>query len=220
MNPRHRHAILRRAAAAAVLALAFAGAPAAARGFTVSAGPSGGVLSLDPDLASYRWDVSARPLWGLAVTASRGRAEAELRAWRSGTTQATGIPGETFAPDVGLTVAEAVGSWRVARVAGIALLASGSAGLLRLGWSPDHAALDPFGAGEPVEVTYAPVTEWTGGLGISARRPVLGRLALALGVERSWFRLDTTHRAGDEIVGRREMFGQWIVRAELTHRVL
>ncbi|MGH2570898.1 MAG: hypothetical protein ACRDGR_06715 [bacterium] len=219
MDPRHRRLIARRPAAAAA-ALALSVAPAPAFGWSVSVAPSGGVLLLDPALENYRWDISARPLWGLAATASRGRAEAGFRVWRSGTTQATGIPGETFAPDVGLTVAEVIGGWSVARGAGIALLASASAGMLHLGWSPDRATLDPFGVGSPVEVSFDPITEWTGGVGISARRGVAGGLGLALGVERSWFRLDTTHRAGDEIVGRRETFGQWIVRAELTHRVL
>ena len=217
MDPRHRRLMVRRSVAAA---LVLSVAPAPASGWSVSVAPSGGVLLLDPALENYRWDVSARPLWGLAATASRGRAEAGLRVWRSGTTQATGIPGETFAPDVGLTFAEMIGGWSVARVAGIALLVSANAGMLHLGWSPDRTTLDPFGAGSPVEVSFDPINEWTGGVGISARRGVAGGLGLALGVERSWFRLDTTHRAGDEIVAGRETFGQWIVRAELTHRVL
>jgi hypothetical protein len=209
--------VRRPAAVAAALALSVA---APAFGWSVSVAPSGGVLLLDPALENYRWDVSAQPLWGLAATASRGSIQAGLRLWRSGTTQSTGIPGETFAPDVGMTVAEMIGGWSVARVAGVALLASASAGMLHLGWSPDRATLEPFGTGSPVEVSFDPITEWTGGLGISARRGVAGGLGLALGLERSWFRLDTTHRAGDEIVESRETFGQWIVRAELTHRVL
>jgi len=218
MNPRHRPVSLpRAAAAAATLALVLAGGRAEA--WSVGFGPSGGLISLDQELGNYRWDTAPRPAWGLAAKATSGRVGGGVRLWRSATTQVTGIPGETFAPDVRLTATEAFGEVRVARVAGVALLAGASTGALHLGWSPDRATLAPGGVGE-IEISYEPVTEWTAGAEISACRTLPGGLDLALGLGRSWFRLDTQHRAGDEIVARRDTFGHWIVRAELAHRIL
>ena len=49
---------------------------------------------------------------------------------------------------------------------------------------------------------------------------LVGGLEASVGVDRTWFRLDTTHRAGDEIVREREPFGNWTARVELTHRIL
>jgi hypothetical protein len=221
MNPRHRTGNLARAAAAAAaLTLALPGASAGADGWSMSVGPVGGVLALDAALTDYRWDTSVRPVWGLGGSVSDGRFGAGVRVWRSRTTQSTGIPGETFAPDVDLTGTDVFGAIRIADAAGIRLLASASLGALHLGWSPDSAILAPFGAGETIEISYEPVTEPITGMGISAQRTLFGGLDLVLGLERSWFRLDTVHRAGDEIVAGRDTFGNWTVRAELSHRVL
>jgi hypothetical protein len=158
-------------------------------------------------------------VWGLDARLAADRAGFGVRVWRTRTTQSTGIPGESSASDVKLTGTEAVGKFRVANLAGVHFLASASVGTLHLGWSPDRVTLPPLGAGDPIEVRFDPVTEWIGGVGMTAQRQLFGGFDLALGIERSWFQLDTAHRAGTEIVTGRDTFGNWMVRAQLSHRV-
>ena len=53
---------------------------------------------------------------------------------------------------------------------------------------------------------------------LSIDRPLSPALAVGLGVERTLFPLDTTHRIGSEFLSRREYFGGWSVDGRLTWR--
>jgi hypothetical protein len=203
---------------AAVLALLPAAA-GAAPGVDVVLAPFGGAVSLDSRLSDYRWDTDVRPAWGLAGFASLGRVEPGVRVWRASTAQGTGIPGDETALDVSLTGFEATAAVRLAGVAGFRLLGTGSAGLLRIGWSPSSLAIDAGGGG-PITVRFDPVTEPVFGAGLAVRRGVGAGFELGVGLERSWFRLDTAHRAGTAIVEDRETFGNWTARLVLSRSIL
>jgi hypothetical protein len=209
------------AALAATAAITLS-APAAARAvdasprWWVAIGPVAGAVRLDSHLSDYRWDAGPAATWGAQALAGRGRLAAGGRAWRARTTQAIGIPGEPLAPDVRLTGVEFVGECRVATLWGVALAPTASVGRLRIAYSPDRVAYDPFGTGDRVEVAYAPLDEWIGSAGVVARRALPARLGLALRVERSYFAIDAAHRNGAEIVEQREGFANWAARFELS----
>jgi len=188
-------------------------APTAARAVEVTVAPVAGATSFDRDLDNYRWDLGPHPTWGLEVRATRGRFGLGLRASRTVTTQATGILGESRRPDVRLTAFELLGETSLLEWRGTRALLLAQAGRLHLGYDPDVLVLDP-GSG-PIEVRYAALDEWTGGVGLGLRHDLAGRATLGLTAERSWFGLDTSHRAGDDIVERRETFGNWTVRASV-----
>jgi hypothetical protein len=208
-----------RTAPSILTAFAVLGATAASAQTSVHIGPFAGTIALDSHLADYRWDTRARTVWGAAGRADAGPFGAGARIWRASTRQSTGIPGEDVAPEVKLTATELLGEARLARLAGFRLIGMGSVGRLHLGYSPDRLALDD-GAGGSIEVAFDPITEWTGGVGLGLRRTVPLGLEASIAVEHGWFRLDTAHRAGDEIVEDRETFGSWTGRVELTHRIL
>lgn len=188
-------------------------APATAHGVEVTVAPVAGVTAFDRDLDNYRWDLGPHPTWGLEVRATRGRFGLGWRASRTATTQATGIPGETQQPDVRLTSVEMLGEVSVLEWRGTEALVLGQFGRLHLGYDPDVLVLDP-GSG-PIEVRYQALDEWTGGLGLGLRHAFPAGPVVGLAAERSWFGLDTSHRAGDDIVERRETFGNWTVRASV-----
>jgi hypothetical protein len=212
----------RRAACAATLVvgtLTFASTQCRADESAVAIGPIGGSLYLDPHLADYRWDTRGQGLWGVAGVTKLGPFGTGLRVWRATTTQSSGIPGETVVPQVKLTVTEATGEYRVAQIRGLRLLTSASAGLLHVGYAPDQLELATSGPGGSVTVPFDPLTEWIVGGGVTLRHSLFRGFDLGFGVERSWFRLDTAHRVGDEIVNDRETFGNWSARFELSHRI-
>jgi hypothetical protein len=227
--------MLRRALSAAALTLALAGvtAPSIARGGTDAAGlngasvtsPSpwrlavgttGGSVFFDPALTNYRWDVEATAAWGLMASLGKDRWNLGARLERSSTTQATGIPGEPRAPSVRLTSVTGTASFELVRLWRVAAAATGHAGRLHLGYSPDRLELDPLGGGETIEVEYAPIDDWTAGVGLSLTGEVAWSLAMGLHVERSYFWLSTSHRVGSEIEQRRERFGNWAARLALS----
>jgi hypothetical protein len=188
-------------------------------GASLHIGPFAGTIVLDQHLSDYRWDTSARAVWGLAGRAGLGPFGAGMRVWRTATSQSTGIPGVSTAPEVTLTSGEAVGEAKIFSLLGARLFGTGTVGLLRLGYDPDVLSVDD-GAGGTTQVRFQPVTEWTGGLGLGVRRGLIGGLEATVGVDHTWFQLDTAHRVGSEIVEDRETFGNWTARVELTHRVL
>lgn len=204
---------------AALATAGLLGAAASARAETVAldAGPWIGVLALDPHLADYRWETEARTVWGVGAMASAQRLAGGLRVWRASTRQSTGIPGDDRQLRVGLTGVEAIGEARLLSFAGVRLLATGSAGLLRLDWSPRELLLDD-GLGATTVVRFEPVHEASAGAGLALRRALPAGLQIALGAERTWFGLDTAHRRGSEIVEEREIFGSWTGRVEITRR--
>ena len=210
-----------RALVGAVLTLALSSnAFSAERSRAIRIGPVAGSLILDEELSNYRWDTSARAVWGVSAALSGKRHTLGARFWRSTTSQSTGIPGVAKSPTVNLTGSEATGEFRLARFAGFAVLASGSLGLLHVGYAPDRLVVDLQGGGETLAVDLEPLDEALLGVGLAIRRNLARRFELALGVHHSWFGLETNHRVGDDLETRRETFGNWTVRVELSHRIL
>jgi hypothetical protein len=175
----------------------------------VSVSPTIGGVMLDGDLADYRWDTQVAVQPGLRAALHRSRFAAGVRAAWFGTSQATGIPGESTVPEVHMTEVDLVLEAWVARTHGVELWASGHGGRLHMGYDPDHLTVDLGGPSEPVTVDYEPITEWCYGLGIEFRFAVARQLALGLQLEQTSFQLDTAHRSGDEIVESRERFTNW-----------
>jgi hypothetical protein len=195
-----------------------AATPVAAESAAVDVGPWVGVLALDPHLADYRWETGVRTVWGAAAIASTRRFAAGARAWRTSTRQGTGIPGDDRALRVGLTGVEGIGEARLLSFADVRLLATASAGLLRLDWSPRELSLED-GLATAETVTFDPVHEASAGMGLALRRAVPFGFQVAVGAERTWFRMDTAHRRGAEIIEEREVFGSWTGRVEITRRL-
>lgn len=193
------------------------GSPSSAPGsWWIAAGPSAGSLSLDTDLADYRWDVTPAAVWGAQAIAGRSGLAFGLRSWRTNTTQGTGLQGETRDPVVHLTSLEAVGQLRLARFLGSELWGGVQAGLLRVAYEPDSFTFEAGGGAGPVTVNYKDIDAWNLGLGLEWRRPLARRLTLAVQVERSSFALDTSHRRGDEIVDERDRFANWAARLQMA----
>lgn len=191
---------------------------AAAMAVDLSIGATAGSVALDPHLAGYRWETGARAAWGGEARLHAGLLHTAARAWRATTTQALGIPGDDRALGVRLTVAELAAEWPLASAGGFAFATSASAGMVHIGYSPDALTLDDGGGGQ-VAVDFAPITEPTWGVGLGVHRALGSRLLASASVDRSWFRLDTSHRDGDSIVDDRETFGRWTARITLTHRI-
>lgn len=207
-------------AAAGLLALTVAAWPRAlpAAPVEVSLGALAGSVALDPHLRDYRWDTGVRAAWGGAARLHAGPVHATARAWRAATTQALGIPGDDRALAVRLTGVDVAAEAPLAGVAGFRFTGIGSAGLLHLGYSPDALDLDDGGSGT-VAVDFAPVTAPAWGVGLGVHRALGSRLLASASVERTWFRMDTSHRDGSDIVSTRETFGQWLAQLTLTHRI-
>ncbi len=178
-------------------------------------GPYGGALFLDEHLGDYRWDVTPQAVFGLQGMFIRDRFGIGVRAWRSTTTQGTGLLGESASPRVQLTGFELVAEPRLASRWGTHLFAIASGGLVHIGYSPDRLVIDDLGP-EPITVDLEPIDEWQAGLGLAVRRALPWRTTVGLAVERSMFRLDTVHRVDDEVIEDRETFGNWTVRFELS----
>lgn len=176
---------------------------------------SGLAGSTQPDrgLADYQWDTTPHLAWGMKAMAGAGRFGAGIRLWRTRTTQDLGLAGETD-PAVTSTSLELVGSARLASAWGTDVSATAGAGWLRLAYQPDEMTLDTGGGG--TVVSFAPIDEWIGGVGLALRRPALGPWALGLEVDHRRFALDTAHRSGPAIVTERPTFSEWSARLELA----
>jgi hypothetical protein len=181
---------------------------AASPTWRLAVGPMVGSLVFDPTLDNYRWDVTPTMQSGLQATLFRGRLATGARVWFAGTTQASGIPGETTVPHVDLTAVEWVGQGRIVSYRGVELWGEVHGGRLFLGYDPDHMTFDP-GAGEPITVAFDSISEWDYGFGTEIRGALTAQLALALQANLTSFSLDTAHRSGNEIVESRERFDQW-----------
>jgi hypothetical protein len=173
-----------------------------------------GGIALDPHLQDYRWDTAPALQSGAHATVLRGRFGAGARFWRSSTTQASGIPGEDQAPRVSMTGVEVTGQVRAFDVRGIELWGSAHGGRLFLGYDPESLTFDV--GGQPVTVTYDPISEWEYGLGAALRGELGPHMALALQADLTSFSLDTAHRRGDAIVETRERFSTWDLRAQIS----
>lgn len=202
--------------AAAAFACVLAASPARAEAGTwLSAGVLAGTTRFDAHLADYQWDLSPRAAWGAEVLAGSGPLAGGVRVWRSGSQQQLALDGVPN-PDVAATSVELVARARVARPLGVDVSLAGGAGRLVLGFSPDRLVLPTSGGGAPIEVTLAPVHEWTGTAGVALERAIAGPWRAGLNVERRMFGLDTAHRAGTTVVMKRESFGEWSARFSLA----
>jgi hypothetical protein len=176
----------------------------------------GGATQFDSHLTDYRWDADPRAAWGLQSTLETGRFMMGARVLRTRTTQSSGIPGETSAPNVRLTSLEGLAGWRLATFAGVDLFGTAGVGWAHLGYDPDHMAFTPLSGTTEVEVHFAPIDTWTAAAGLRLRRPLVSSLAVGLQLERSYFALDTAHRNGATVEEQRETFGNWGARVELS----
>ena len=183
-------------------------------------GPTAGVLFLDSHLADYRWETDPRPVWGVSALATTGRWAGGARVWHASTHQATGIPGDDRSLDVSLTGIDAIGEARVATFLGTRVVTTASLGMARFAWSPRELTLSDALGGSPIVVDFAPIQELEGGAGLAVRRSVGWGLEASAAAEHGWFSLETSHRSGNEIVTKRETFGSWTGRVEITRRIV
>lgn len=181
----------------------------------ITLGVLGGVTQPDPGLSDFRWDVSARPVWGAQALVDVGPATVGLRLKRFATTQGTGLPDAPPDPAVRVTTVDALSELSLVSLPFGRLLGRASLGRMHLGYDPDRLLVDSPGLPEPIEVAYEEIDEWVYGLGGGLRRP-LGPTSLTLVVDRTWFSLDTAHRNGAEIEYERRSFGSWDARLELS----
>jgi hypothetical protein len=134
------------------------------------------------------------------------------RVWRSGTTQALGLPGMPD-PRVSNTSLDLVVRTRVARWRRVECVALASGGWLALRYQPDRLTLDA--GGSPVELALGPVDSWIAGAGLALRAPVAGGWTVGVETERRVYALETAHRSGSAVTFGRETFGDWHMRFEL-----
>jgi hypothetical protein len=206
--------------ALALLASAVGPGPAAAAGpgdavprpRWVALSVLGGTAQPASKLADYQWDVRPHAGWGAQALVGRGGWSVGPRLWRSGTTQALGLPG-TPDPRVSTTSLELVGHARLARWRAVDCLALASGGRLAIRYQPDRLTLDT-GAG-PVELAFEPVDSWIAGVGVALRAPLVGGWTVGMETERRMFALDTAHRSGSAVAFAHETFGDWQMRFEL-----
>lgn len=200
--------------------LAAAGCPGAAVARPpawVEAGPALGGLGLDRDLARYRWETGPAAQWGGRVLAGRGPLALGLGAWRSGTTQDTGLTDGTPPLAVSLSTVALVGLARVATPFGCEVRLGGQAGRLHASWDPGTLAV-ATGGGAKVDVVFEDIDEWCYGANVEVQRDLGRGLAATLQGEWTRFSLDAAHRSGDAIVQERERFGAWAVRLQMAWR--
>ena len=175
-----------------------------------------GTAAPDGDLADFRWDINPALQTGLAATIYHGRFGFGARVLRTQTTQASGIPGETQAPDVNLTTTELVGRVKALEYWGVALWGSAHGGLLHVGYDPDRLTFDTGILPEPITIDYASINEFAAGLGVELRTEIARHAAISLQAEQTTFALDTAHRVGSEIVQSRDRFYSWSLQLQVS----
>ena len=163
-----------------------------------------GARRLDDRLADYRWAVGPVPVLGLDAVATHGRWSLRAGASRSGTEQATGLPGAAPEPSVSLTELSIGGGVRLVDVGPVRLDAGASIGRLHLRWDPERLDLEVDGT--PVNVAFEPIDRWTRAVDLTLAWAPRPSLHLGLRGRALRFDLDTAHRAGDAIVERTESF--------------
>jgi hypothetical protein len=179
---------------------------------------SGGGLFPDPDLADFGWETSVRPAGAVTAAFSNEKCTAGLRLSRAVTSQSIGdLPGEPAKADVRLSQAVAAAELDILRLSGFDLRTLASLGFLHLGYSPDRVAFAaPLEGSDSLSVELDSITEPTAGFGLAVGRALGRHFEVDLRGERSWFRLDTSHRKGEEIVSERRAFGLWTIALSLS----
>ncbi len=175
-----------------------------------------GAISPDQDLANYRWDTTATAQYALQATAGQNRWAAGIRFSRWATTQGTGLAADGPEPEVRLNSFDLVAQMRLVQWAGFEMWGTGLAGLVNLTYTPDQLVIDGIGAGDDVTVNYDPITETNLGLGVELRHAFGRQLKASIAAERAGFKLDTSHRRGNEIVNDRESFQNWSLRLQVA----
>ena len=192
----------------------FAAAPAAGTSHRwLSLAALGGVTLPDPSLDDYQWQISPHGSWGGEALVGRGAWAAGVRAWTTATQQEVGAPGAPATTRVSTTSWEAVARSTVATVRAVSVSVGASVGRVQLAYAPDHITIAT--AGGPLEVAFAPVTDWVGGAGVGFQRPLGARWRAGLQLEHRIFALDTARRSGDQIIEERSTFGDWSARIAL-----
>jgi hypothetical protein len=182
----------------------------------LAVGTIAGVYAFDPRLDNYRWDTRPAMQWGAQAAVVRGRFAGGLRAWRTKTSQGSGIPGESRAPTVNVTAIEVMAQVRIINYRRVELWSAVHSGRIHMGYDPDRLTFNPGGAGIPVTVDYKSISEWDFGAGIEVRSQIARGVALSLHAEQSSFALDTAHRNGTEVLRSRERFYSWQVRLQIA----
>jgi len=195
----------------------FEAAPAGGTGDRwLSLAALGGVTLPDRSLDDYQWQIAPHSSWGAEALVGRGAWAAGLRTWTTATHQEVGAPGAPSTTRVSTTSWEAVARSTVASVRAISVSLGASVGRVRLAYAPDRVTIAT--AGGPLEVAFAPVTDWVGGAGLGFQRPLGPRWRAGLQVEHRIFALDTAHRSGDQIIEERSTFGDWSARVALERK--
>jgi hypothetical protein len=202
---------------AAVLVLA---APARTlHAASLSVGLLSGTTIDDARLADYQWDARAKAGLGAEARASVARGSVALRLWRSSTTQQLDATLASASPDVHRDRAELVGRVTLVRVLGAQWSLQGGAGLLHLGYAPDHVDV-ATGTGTSTTVRLAPIDTGSASVGVAVEHPLVAGWAASGEATREWFALDTAHRSGADIVRAHETFADWTIRLGLSYRIL
>jgi hypothetical protein len=210
------------AAAALVAAAAISTACGSARGAeapSLHAAALAGAFVPDNTLERYRWDVRPLPLFGVETRLETRGLGVGARLWRTETTQASGMLGESRPVTVNLTSWSLLGERRVFTVAGVRVGARLCAGRIHLRYDPDRVAFEPFGSGEAIVVDYTPVDEWILGGGVAIDRPIGEKVSLGLEIEHFVFAMETAHRNGEVIDVQRESFGSWSANVRVGWRI-
>lgn len=182
-------------------------------GLTFALGILSGSTLPDARLSDYQWDTRPQMTWGAQALVGNDRFSGGFRISTTGTTQNIGLP-ELPSAHVRANSFDLVGRGVVARGLGFDVLALASVGRMHLRYQPDHVVTDVGGV--PTTVTFAPISEWSGGGGFGIEHRVAGAWAVGAAVERRLFGLDTAHRSGGSVVEGRESFGDWTARVEIA----
>ncbi len=204
-------------ACAAVYLIAVSACPVHAA--VLSAGVLSGTTLADPHLADYQWNLRARAGLGAEVRASVLRGSLGVRVWRTVTTQQLDASLASASPDVHRTRAELVARATMARRLGAKWSLQAGAGLLHLGYAPDHVDV-ATGTGTSTPVRLAPIDTGSASVGLAVERPLAGGWSASGEATREWFALDTAHRSGADIVRASETFADWTIRLGLSYRIL
>jgi hypothetical protein len=178
-----------------------------------------GAFVPDNTLERYRWDVRPLPLIGVETRLETRGFGVGACLWRTETTQASGMLGESRPVTVNVTSWSLLGERRVFTLAGVRVGARLCAGRIHLRYDPDRVAFEPFGSGEAIVVDYEPVDEWILGGGVAIGRPIGEKLSLGLEIEHLVFAMETAHRNGEVIDVQRERFGNWGAHILISWRI-
>ena len=202
----------------AVVAILAAAAPAA-HAASLSVGLLSGTTLGDARLADYQWDTRAKAGLGAEARAAVEQGSVALRLWRSSTTQQLDATLASASPDVHRDRAELVGRVTLVRALGARWSLQAGAGLLHLGYAPDHVDV-ATGTGTSTTVRLAPIDTGSASFGLAVEHPLAAGWAASGEATREWFALDAAHRSGADIVRASETFADWTIRLGLSYRIL